>query len=63
MCLDKALLDSVSLSHRDYEWIQPLDYEHVPFRCRKCHAIGHLFRDCPLNSKANAPAPLRLSDP
>src|ERR1700728_4655392 len=27
------------------------DYEHVPFRCRKCHALGHLFRDCPLNNK------------
>lgn len=33
MCLDKALPESVSLSHRDEEWIQPLDYEHVPFRC------------------------------
>lgn len=57
MCLDKALPESVSLSHRDYEWIQPLDHEHVPFRCRKCHAIGNIFRDCPLNVKANAPAP------
>jgi len=57
MRLDKALPESVSLSHRDYEWIQPLDYEHVPFRCRKCHAIGHLFRDCPLNVKATAPVP------
>jgi len=43
MRLDKALLNSVSLFHDDYEWIQPLDYEHVPFRCRKCHAHGHLF--------------------
>lgn len=23
----------------------------MPFRCRKCHVIGHLFRDCPLNKK------------
>ena len=57
MRLDKALPESVSLSHHDYEWIQPLDYEHVPFRCRKCHAIGHLFRDCPLNAQAKTPSP------
>jgi hypothetical protein len=29
------------------EWIQSVDYEHVPFRCRKCHEHGHLFRDFP----------------
>jgi len=49
MHLTKALADSVSLFHDDFEWIQPLDYEHIPFRCRKCHEHGHLFRDCPLN--------------
>eukprot|EP00253_Pinus_taeda_P003170 PITA_03170 len=43
MRLDKALPDSVSLFHDDYEWTESLDYEHVPFRCRKCHAHGHLF--------------------
>lgn len=45
MKLGHALLDSVSL----LEWIQPLDYEHVPFRCKRCHAHGHLFHDFPLN--------------
>lgn len=50
MRLDQPLPDMVSLAHHDNEWIQPLDYEHVPFRCRKCHAHGHLFRDCPLNA-------------
>ena len=57
MCLDMALLDSVSLFHDDYEWIQPLDYEHVPFHCRKCHALGHLFRDFPLNAKPQTSDP------
>jgi len=55
MRLDKALPDSVSLSHDDYEWTQPLDYEHVPFRYRKCHAHGHLFKDYPLNAKSQSP--------
>lgn len=53
MRLDQALPDSVSLSHYDHECIQPLDYEHVPFRFRKCHAHGHLFRDCLLNAKTS----------
>lgn len=53
--LNEALPESVTLAHRDEEWIQLLDYEHVPFRCRKCHALGHLFRDFPQNAKANTP--------
>ena len=62
MRLDKPLPDSVSLYHDDFEWVQPLDFEHVPFRCRKCHAIGHLFRDCPLNSHPTPSSPLNPSD-
>jgi len=30
--------------------MQTIDYEHILFRCRKCHEHGHLFRDCPLNA-------------
>lgn len=56
MHLAKELTDSVSLFHDDYEWIQPIDYEHIPFPCRKCHEHGHLFRDCPLNLQPKAPA-------
>jgi len=51
MDLKQALPDTVSLFHEDVEWIQLIDYEHVPFRCRKCHDLGHLYRDCPLNRK------------
>lgn len=49
MHIAKALIDSVSLFHDDYEWVQTIDYEHIPFHCRKCHEHGHLFRDFPLN--------------
>jgi len=51
MDLKQALPDTVSLLHEEVEWIQLIDYEHVLFRCRKCHNLGHLFRDCPLNKK------------
>jgi len=51
MDVKKALLDTVSFFHEDIEWIQVIDYEHVPFRCRKCHDIWHIYRDFPLNKK------------
>lgn len=51
MDLSGALLDEVILEVYDEEWVQPVDYEHIPFRCRKCHEHGHLFRDCPLNKR------------
>jgi hypothetical protein len=31
------------------DWTQTIDYEHIPFHCRKCHEHGHLFWDFPLN--------------
>jgi hypothetical protein len=45
----KPLLGSIILEYHDEDWMQTIDYEHIPFRCRKCHEHGHLFRECPLN--------------
>lgn len=58
MDLSRALPGELILEVFDEEWLQTIDYEHIPFRCRKCHEHGHLFRDCPLTkienkSKAN----------
>lgn len=39
MDLKQPLPDTVRLYHQDQDWIQVIDYEHVPFRCRKCHAL------------------------
>lgn len=49
MDLYGALPDEIILEVYDEEWVQAVDYEHVPFRCRKCHEHRHLFRDCPLS--------------
>jgi hypothetical protein len=38
----------------DEEWIQNIDYEQIPFRCRRFHEHGHLIRECPLNKKQEA---------
>ena len=53
MYLSGALLDAFILEIYDEEWVEAVDYEHVPFRCRKCHEHGHLFRDCPLSKVEN----------
>ena len=49
MDLSGALPGEIILEVYDEEWVQAVDYEHVPFRCRKCHEHGRLLRDCPLN--------------
>ena len=48
-------------------WIQQLDYESLPFRCRFCHEYSHLLRHCPkvrkdANPPSSAPPPLGKED-
>jgi hypothetical protein len=52
MDISKALPGSVTLEYQDEDWNQTIDYDHIPFFCRKCHEHGHLFRYCPLNAQA-----------
>jgi hypothetical protein len=62
MDISKALPGSVTLEYQDEDWQQTLDYEHIPFRCRKCHEHGHLFRDCPLNIQATKASEAKQKD-
>lgn len=50
MDLSGTLLEAIILEVYYEEWVQTVDYEHIPFRCHKCHEHGHLFRDCPTNN-------------
>lgn len=48
--------------------VQSLDYEGVPFRCRRCHKVGNLAKECPLNKKSDdapraTPASTRTASP
>ena len=43
---NKDLLEGINLRWEDEDWFQSLDYEHIPFKCRRCHEHGNLFRDC-----------------
>jgi hypothetical protein len=49
MHIEGTFPESITLLHEDTEWIQPVDYEHVPFQCYKFHDHGHHFRYCPKN--------------
>ena len=30
-----------------WEYLQKVDYEQLPFKCRKCHEYGHFVKSCP----------------
>lgn len=51
MNIAEPLPEHIELEYHDSFWQQPLDYEHIPSRCRRCHEYGHLYRQCPLNKE------------
>jgi hypothetical protein len=51
MKLTNGLVDCISIQHQGCTFTQELDYEGIPFRCGRCHAYGHLAKDCPLQEK------------
>lgn len=50
----EGLEEHITLHWKHYSHTQILDYEGVPFRCRRCHKVGHLYKECPLNKKSSA---------
>jgi hypothetical protein len=54
MDVSRALPEAISLEFRDGEWIQSIDYEQIPLRCKICHEHGHLFIEFLLNKKQEA---------
>lgn len=41
-----VLPDTIKLVFKDEVWLHNIDYEHIPFSCKKCHENGHLFKEC-----------------
>ena len=63
MDLSGALPDEVILEVFYEEWVQTVDYEHIPFRCHRCHEHGHLLIDCPLSKPKNKIKTNTMKDP
>lgn len=64
----EGLEEKITLQWGKYSRTQILDYEGVPFRCRWCHRVGHLYKEFPLNRKPEdspkvTPIPSRGNSP
>ena len=59
MDLSKELHAAINLNLEDEEWIHPIEYEKLLFRCHHCHDYGHLGRNCPELSPRAGPFDLR----
>ena len=46
--LREGLAESINLDWGPVIISQILDYENVPFHCRRCHAYGHPMSECSL---------------
>lgn len=42
MDISKGLQEMIRFEHSGGSWIQTLDYEGIPYRCRKCFKTSHL---------------------
>jgi len=62
MDISSELLEGMNLTWDDEDCFQTLDYEHVPFRCRRFHEHIHLYREFPLTAKARGGKPKEEKD-
>lgn len=46
-----GLAEKTNLQYKEYVFEHVLDYEHLPFRCHRCHAYGNLAKECPLGRR------------
>lgn len=47
----EGLVEILKLQWRGINRLQKLEYKGVPFRCRRCHEVGILYKECPLLAK------------
>lgn len=44
----EGLEEKITLLWKHFTRIQRLDYRGVPFRCKRCHKVSHLYKECML---------------
>ena len=45
--LEKVLPEAIKLYMDRWEHMQKVDYEYLPFKCKKCHEYGHFVKKFP----------------
>jgi hypothetical protein len=51
--LEKGLPEAIQLILDGWTYIQTVDYEQLPFKCKYCHEYGHFAKSCPKASQEN----------
>jgi hypothetical protein len=49
----EGLKEFLNLTYLGRTRVQILDYEGIPFRCRRCHEYGHIIKDCKYSSRGH----------
>ena len=44
--LETGLPEALNLTVGNWYHYQKIDYEQLPFKCKKCHEYGHFARIC-----------------
>jgi hypothetical protein len=55
--LEKGLLEAIQLTLDNWSYIQQVDYEQIPFKCKACHEYGHFAKNSP-RAKSSKPQEL-----
>jgi len=50
--LEVGLPEAIKINVGSWTHVQKLDYEQLPFKCRKCQVYGHFSKGCPTNGEA-----------
>jgi hypothetical protein len=45
--LEKGLPEAIQLNLDNWSYIQQVDYEKIPFKCKACHEYGHFAKNVP----------------
>jgi hypothetical protein len=45
--MEKCLPEAINLTLDNWNYLQQVDYEQLPFKCKICHEYGHFAKHCP----------------
>jgi len=51
--MEKGFQEEIQLVLDGWTYIQIVDYEKIPFKCKYCHEYGHFAKSCPKASQEN----------